>query len=54
MAHAPARGSSTSRNEANDGLGVGARLVVFLQVLGRVLLHGATDLANDHDTCKRR
>lgn len=54
VAHAPARGSSTARNEANDRLGVGTRLVVLLQVLGRVLLHRATNLANDHDTCKRR
>lgn len=49
MSHSPARGSSSTSNEPNDGLRVLSGLVVLLQELGSVLLHGASNLADDDD-----
>ena len=39
VAHATARGSRTASNEADNRLRDGARLVVLLKVLSRILLH---------------
>jgi hypothetical protein len=50
MAHTTTGGRGATSNEAHDRLRLGARLVVLLQVLGRVLLHRATDLANEYNT----
>lgn len=49
VTHAPARGRSAAGDETDDGLGAATRFVVLLEVLGRFLLHPATDLANEDD-----
>lgn len=50
LTHSSAGGSGSSSNESNNRLGVGAGLVVLGEVLGGVLLHGATDLTDEDDT----
>ena len=52
MTHTPAGRSGTASNEANDGLGIRPRLVVLLEILGSLLLHTTTNLANEDNTCK--
>ncbi len=52
MTHTPSRGSSAPSNEADNGLGVLTGLVVLLKVLSSLLLHTATNLANNNDTLR--
>ena len=52
VAHAATWGSSTTSNEADNWLGVGTRLVVFLQVLGSFLLHTTANLTNEDEAYK--
>jgi len=49
VAHATAGGSGAAGNERDDGLGVGAS-VVLEEVLGSLLLHRATNLTDEDDT----
>lgn len=50
MTHPPSRGSGNSSNEPDHRLGRLPRLVEHLEELGRVLLHGSSDLSDDDDT----
>ena len=50
VTHTATRRSSATGDEADNGLGVWTGLVVLLEVLGGLLLHGATNFTNDNDT----
>lgn len=50
VTHSSAWWGGPSGNESNDGLGVGRVLVVLLEVLCGLFLHGSTNLSNEHDT----
>jgi len=50
VTHPPARRGSNTGNEPDHRLRSLPRLVESLQELGRILLHGSSDLSNDDDS----